>query len=163
MYRLVFVFGHTTLPWIQSAWEFNSVCIFQLLESCHLRCFAWAKFIRMGENSGKRNYLQNFSWWLSLPISAVSVVGLDARNAVHAFGFSLVCICLVVSQPVSACQLIKAAALFGPSWSYMGWCRTLWQRSFVQVLFPAVEQSQEQDIKRWILSPVLPRPQHAEP
>ena len=90
MYRLVFVFGHTTLPWIQSAWEFiNSVCSSQLLESCHMRCFAWAKFIRIGENSGQRNSLQNFSWWLSLPISALSVVGLDARNAVHRAYFNV--------------------------------------------------------------------------
>ena len=55
-------------------------------------------------------------------------------------------ICTVVSQPVRACQLIKAPNISGPSVSYIG-CRETLDRSFLMPMI-ATERSPISDVLR---------------
>ena len=111
-----YMFNPCSLGW----WQFvNSLFISELLEQKHLSIFAspHGQKREQRNSSHPRSTSSDSSSPSPRPARAIRMVGLAFMKAAKQPFFPFPWICPVVSQPVRACQLIKAPDFSGPSLS----------------------------------------------
>src|SRR5260221_8288140 len=103
--------GSLSTPW----------SVFSCLNRYHLNSLAREIFILFGQKRVHKNFSQpsttsgDGSSPRPRPFSAAITSGLEARKLVKHVVLPLTRMCPVVSQPVRACQLIRAADFSGPN------------------------------------------------
>ena len=138
-----YMFNQCSLGW----WQFvSSLFISVLLEQKYLSIFASPMWTPHGQKREQRNSSHprstssDSSSPSPRPARAIRMTsGACLHESCKATLFSFPWICPVVSQPVRACQLIKAPDFSGPSLSYIGFRKTLRRISLVPMI--TAEQS----------------------